>query len=183
MAWAAPQDWMCEPFILEKTGRTLEYHLRQTVGNYFLLKQLAPDLPFIPVVQGWDIGDYHRCVDLYAERGLDLATEQIVGLGSVCRRQGTDVNLAADICDELHSRGISLHAFGFKTTGLAMCSRYLASADSMAWSFRARRDKPMAECLHSSCANCLKYAVNWTMRKIYPAIYRGQTSIRQKRLF
>jgi hypothetical protein len=42
--WAAPQDWMCEPFILAKTGLSVREHLRRTVADYLRLTELAPDL-------------------------------------------------------------------------------------------------------------------------------------------
>jgi hypothetical protein len=86
--WAAAQDWMCEPFILAKTGKTIEQHQRLTVENYLTLRMLAPDLPFVPVLQGWTVpDDYLRHVDQYAQAGVDLFAIPRVGLGSVCRRQ------------------------------------------------------------------------------------------------
>src|SRR5207237_560081 len=56
--WAAAQDWMCEPFVLKKTGSTVLEHQRRTVDNYSELMSLAPDLPWCPVLQGWVPGDY-----------------------------------------------------------------------------------------------------------------------------
>jgi hypothetical protein len=41
--WAAPQDWMCEPFILAKTGLSVREY-RRTVASYLRLTELAPDL-------------------------------------------------------------------------------------------------------------------------------------------
>jgi hypothetical protein len=100
LAWAAPQNWMCEPWIIAKTGLSIVEHQRRTVENYLTLRALAPDLPFVPVVQGWQINDYLTCVELYAAAGVDLAAAPVVGLGSVCRRQATDE--AAEIVDALH---------------------------------------------------------------------------------
>ena len=51
--WAAPQDWMCEPAIIAKTGLAVVEHQRRTVTNFLELQALAPDLPFIPVLHGW----------------------------------------------------------------------------------------------------------------------------------
>jgi hypothetical protein len=89
LEWAAPMDWMCEPVMLAKTGLDVPDHQRRTVDNFLRLRDLAPDLPFIPVIQGWGIEDYLRCIDLYAAAGIDLMTYPTVGLGSVCRRQAT----------------------------------------------------------------------------------------------
>ncbi|HEY3004175.1 MAG TPA: hypothetical protein VGJ44_17650 [Kribbellaceae bacterium] len=163
LAWAAPQDWMCEPWILVKTGLALGEHLRRTVGSFVQLRELAPDLPFIPVVQGWRPEDYLACVDLYAAAGVDLSASPVVGLGSVCRRQAT--NEAVAIIDALHSVGVRrLHGFGFKVLGLRRCGQRLTSADSMAWSIEARRNAPLLGCRHRNCANCPRYAYRWRER-------------------
>ena len=115
--FAAPQDWMCEPFMIARTGLSVAEHLHRTVGNYLTLRSLAPDLPVIPVVQGWRLADYQACVDLYASAGVDLAALPRVGLGSVCRRQSTAE--IAVIVAELGHRGLKLHGFGVKTGGPA----------------------------------------------------------------
>jgi hypothetical protein len=56
-------------------------HQAATVDNYCTLRQLAPTLPFIPVLQGWRIGDYLACVDRYAAAGVDLTRVPLVGVG------------------------------------------------------------------------------------------------------
>ena len=48
-------------------------HQQRTVENFLQLRSLAPDLPIIPVVQGWRLDDYLACVAMYAETGIDLA--------------------------------------------------------------------------------------------------------------
>jgi hypothetical protein len=136
-------------------------HQYRTVENVLLLRKMAPDLPIICVLQGWRLADYQRCVDLYRQAGLQLDQEPIVGLGSVCRRQSTEE--IGRIADSLPSKGIHLHGFGVKTLGLRKYGRYLASADSMTWSFRGRHIRP---CPHSkparaSCSNCLTHATKW----------------------
>ncbi len=168
LAWAAPQDWMCEPFILARTGLSVVEHQRRTIANYITLRTLAPTLPFIPVLQGWAIRDYRRCFLMYRAKGIDLSSEPLVGLGSVCRRQATDE--IARIVMTLANFGLRLHGFGVKTTGLLRYGQYLANADSLAWSFRGRH---MAGCAHSppdqsrppkSEANCLTFALEWRER-------------------
>jgi hypothetical protein len=161
--WAAPQDWLCEPFIVAKTGLSVREHQERTVGNFLEIKALAPDLPVIPVLQGWLLADYLACVDMYANAGVDLSAEPFVGLGSVCRRQSTD-EIAA-IVTRLHQMGLRLHGFGVKTEGLRRYGRHLASADSMAWSLRGRY---VRGCRHRTAgrvpvseANCLSFAREW----------------------
>jgi hypothetical protein len=157
--WAAPMDWMCEPSMLARTGLTVPQHQRRTVNNLLTLRTLAPDLPIIPVLQGWTLSDYLRCLDLYAASGVDLTAEPLVGLGSVCRRQ--HLQTIGAIVERLASMGLRLHAFGVKVAGYDLYGHRLASLDSMAWSFRARRSAPMPGHRHRTCANCLSFALGW----------------------
>lgn len=164
--WIAPQDSMCEPFMLEKTGLSVEEHIQLTVDNFIHLRALTADktIHIIPVLQGYKIQDYLHCYELYEEKGFDLSKEKTVGLGSVCRRQSTDE--IYEIVQLFHSKGLRLHGFGVKTNGLIKYSNLLQSADSMAWSFGARYSKEHCSIHKKSpstlnCANCLQYALEW----------------------
>jgi hypothetical protein len=172
LEFAAPQDWMCEPFMIERTGLSVAEHLHRTVANYLTLRHLAPELPVIPVVQGWRLADYLACLELYTSAGVDLAALPRVGLGSVCRRQSTAE--IAVIVTELARRGLRLHGFGVKTGGLHLYGHLLASADSMAWSYTARRLPALPGCTgHANCANCLTYAAAWRCRVLASYAARG----------
>lgn len=162
LEWAAPQDWMCEPMMLAKTGKTVAEHQLLTVQNYLTLKSLAPEMPFIPVLQGWEPSDYHRHVEMYSRAGVCLEREPVVGVGSVCRRQ--NMSEAAQIIRSLYP--LRLHGFGFKVTGLRNVGLLLHSADSMAWSFSARRNPAIAGHTHKNCANCMEYALDWRERML-----------------
>ena len=61
---------------------------------------------------------------------------------------------------------LRLHAFGVKITGLRRFHDALASADSMAWSYDARRTTALPGCPHRSCNNCPTYALRWRERVI-----------------
>ena len=160
MAWAAPQDWMCEPFMLARTGKTLAEHQRLTVENLVTLRDLAPELPIIPVLQGWAASDYLNHVEQYDAAGINLGNEPIVGIGSVCRRQRAADGI--EIIHRLWSCNLRLHGFGFKLSGLRQAADWLLSADSMAWSFNARRQgRRLPDCTHRQCASCLRFALHW----------------------
>lgn len=160
LAWAAPQDWMCEPVVREKTGRTVLDHQERTVASFLELRALAPEVWWLPVIQGFECREYERCLELYDRAGVDLRAESLIGLGTVCRRQGTTEG--HEIVSRLHAHGLKLHAFGAKTTGLKSFGHLLESSDSMAWSFHARRAKvKLPGCNHATCANCLRYALEW----------------------
>jgi len=172
LAWAAPMDWMCEPKVLAKTGLTVEQHQWRTVTNFMALRQYLGAL-VIPVLQGWERDDYLRCVDLYARFGVDLADEPLVGLGTVCRRQ--DTTEGAHIVRALD--GLKLHGFGIKTTGLLRYGDGLVSADSMAWSYDARRADPLPGCTHVNCANCILYARDWRARTLEKVTRQGRLTV------
>jgi len=165
MDWAAPQDWMCEPFMLAKTGLTVREHQARTVDNFQTLRALWPKVsdescPVMPVLQGWTLGDYEHCADLYAQAGVDLHAYELVGLGSVCRRQDT-AEIGAIVA--AFAAEFPLHGFGCKTSGLVRYGRMLASADSMAWSFDGRF-KAGCTPTHVSEANCPAFAEGWRQR-------------------
>lgn len=164
VAWLAPLDWMCEPHVLVKTGLDVAEHQRRTIASYLELRSLAPDLPWAPVLQGWTLADYRRHVDAYDRAGVDLRTAPIVGIGSICRRQATSE--IVPIVRTISGLSIRLHGFGVKTTGLEQIASCLTSADSMAWSFMARKRPILLDgCLgHKNCANCIRWALQWRER-------------------
>lgn len=157
--WAAPQDWMCEPHMIAKTGRSVREHQELTIENYL---ELRDQIPVIPVLQGWTLADYERCADWYADAGVDLAAEPTVGLGSVCRRQYTDeIGAIVGSLSEFH-----LHGFGVKGAGIRKYGHLLTSADSMAWSYRGRRITPCPHTGAKTCANCREHALEWRQRAL-----------------
>ena len=166
LEWAAPMDWMCEPHVLARTGLSVDGHQHRTVDGFAGLCALWPaesdaECPFMPVLQGRTLGDYLRCEGLYESAGVRLADYPVVGLGSVCRRQGTGEVSA--IVREFAPR-LAIHGFGMKTRGLLQVGHLLTSADSLAWSYEARRCAPLAGHAHKNCANCLPYAAMWRGR-------------------
>jgi hypothetical protein len=165
MKWASQQDWMCEDLMLAKTGKTVAEHQTLTTQNYLDLIQIAPTLPFIPVIQGQTVEDYLRHIEQFRDAGIDLAQCETVGIGSVCRRQAT--NEIIPIVQEITAKNINLHGFGMKITGLKKIGHLMQSADSMAWSFDARiRNYKRPECKHSAprCSDCLVFATEWSKR-------------------
>lgn len=137
---AVAQDYMCEPFILEKTGLTVEEHQRLTIERYDALLPLMPaGVYLMPVLQGYTRQDYLRHIDMYGPR---LSAGMYVGVGSVCKRNGDARQIEAILTAIKRKRpDLYLHGFGLKTTALGsgVVRDCLHSADSMAWSFAARK--------------------------------------------
>lgn len=159
LEFAAPRDWMCEPAILERTRFDVATHQRLTIADYLELRSIAPDVPWIPVLQGWTGGEYDRHAEAYDRAGVDLSALPLVGVGTVCRRQGT--LMVGSVLHCLAAAGLRLHAFGFKLRGLQASATDLASADSLAWSANARRNPPLPGHTHKNCANCIEWALGW----------------------
>ena len=111
LRFAAAQDWMCESEQLARTGLKVADHQRLSLDSYLELTDLAPELPWLPVLQGWSMGEYLDHVDAYERAGVRLEKLPLVGLGSVCRRQ--DTVRVGFLIQDLASRGIKVHGFGF----------------------------------------------------------------------
>jgi hypothetical protein len=138
---AVAQDWMCEPWIVAKTGLSVADHQRLTVERYdALLQEDTAGVYVMPVLQGYAPQDY---VDHLHQYGARLKTGAWVGVGSVCKRNGSPLAIEAVLSAIKAERpDLRLHGFGLKATALRSAVVYdlLFSADSMAWSFAARRE-------------------------------------------
>jgi hypothetical protein len=137
---AVAQDYMCEPFIIAKTGLSVEEHQRLTIDRYdALVKLVDPRVYVMPVLQGYTVADYLRHLEMYGDR---LKHGAYVGVGSICKRN-TDIGQIEEILTAIKRArpDLLLHGFGLKTTALSswVVQNCLHSADSMAWSFAARR--------------------------------------------
>jgi hypothetical protein len=136
---AVAQDYMCETFVLNKTRLTVRDHQRMTVERYDELLQCdLGGIYIMPVLQGWTADDYRRHLDLYGAR---LGPRAWVGVGSVCQRRNALGPWLPLEAIKLMAPDLRLHGFGLKLSMLAapLVRELLWSADSMAWSFSARR--------------------------------------------
>lgn len=175
------QDWMCEPIVIyggsSKDGQfvgtrqfidpdeamdydeLVEEHQRRSTANLVELRRLAPDLHIVPVLQGFTRAQYARHAGMLELAGIRLADEPLVGLGSVCRRQGT--REIAEIVRYFAAQGVRLHGFGVGVRGLSLYGDRVASIDSNAWSYNGRQ---MGACPHGLVkkeANCPVKALDW----------------------
>ena len=141
MMAAVSQDYMCEPFILEKTGLTVEDHQRLTIARYDAIQSIVGCRVYLmPVLQGYGPVEYVRHIRAYGNR---LHEGQWVGVGSVCKRNANiDAIESVLVAIEQERPDLKLHGFGVKLTALesSVVRDRLYSADSMAWSAAARRE-------------------------------------------
>lgn len=136
---AVTQDYMCEPFMLAKTGLTVADHQRLTIERYDAIRACDTGGVYImPVLQGYDPADYVRHIVMYGAR---LPVGAWVGVGSVCKRNGDPGAIEEVLLAIKRARpDLRVHGFGIKTTALGsgLVRELLETADSMAWSFAAR---------------------------------------------
>jgi hypothetical protein len=154
---AVAQDYMCEPWIVAKTGLSVTEHQRLTIERYDQLcaamqrgrsRMLPcaacgagrPPTYIMPVLQGYEPAEYVAHLRMYGDR---LAQGAWVGVGSVCKRNGDPKAIEAVLLAIHNERpDLRLHGFGLKLTALSsgLVQTLLHTADSMAWSFNARRN-------------------------------------------
>jgi hypothetical protein len=136
---AVAQDWMCEPWIVKKTGLSVAEHQQLTVERYdVLLAEDTEGIYIMPVLQGYHPSEYAKHVEMYGHR---LRHGAWVGVGSVCKRNSNPMAIEAvlDVIKAVRP-DLRLHGFGLKATALRSARVFdlLHSADSMAWSYQAR---------------------------------------------
>lgn len=137
---AVAQDWMCEPKVIKRTGLSVPVHQRLTIERYDELVACDTGGVYVlPVLQGYAPGDYADHIEAYGDR---LARGAWVGVGSVCKRNGSVLSILRVLTFIQQERpDLKLHGFGLKATALAFepIREMLHTADSMAWSFAARK--------------------------------------------
>ena len=162
---AVAQDFMCEAHVCEivlglpRGTITAEQHAAQvlvhqrlTVERYDALVACdTAGVEIMPVLQGQSPEDYARHVRMYGDR---LKPGAWVGVGSVCKRQGSPEAIIAVLDAILAERpDLRLHGFGVKLTALKrpeIVAR-LFSADSMAWSFSAKKQGRKGHDFREAC--------------------------------
>lgn len=155
MLAAVSQDYMCEPFILEKTGLTVADHQRLTIDRYRSLTATCGSI-IMPVLQGYYPREY---ADHARQYGSMLRPGMWVGVGSVCKRNANPESVE-DVLRAIKSvrPDLLLHGFGLKITALEnpAVRSMLHSSDSMAWSHAERMDNGYANDPRAALRYCAK---------------------------
>jgi len=151
--WWAAMDYCCEPEIA-KDRAEVERRIALTVSTYaetlaeldWWREEGVSDTPDpMPTIQGWEPADYERCAEDLARVCRDGRLPDLVGVGSVCRRSlrgPTGLLAVLSRLDRVLPKHVRLHLFGVKGAlldHLAPFSNRIASVDSAAWDYRARK--------------------------------------------
>jgi hypothetical protein len=152
---ACTQDWMCEPFIVEKTGLSIREHQERTIDSYVYLSERS-SVYIMPILQGFEPADYVKHLDDYA---FLIPQGAWVGVGSVCRRN-VNSDAIEDVLVAIKSRraDLCLHGFGLKITAFESPTvrALLYSSDSMAWSLANKFEQGDGNDPRRALAYCAK---------------------------
>lgn len=139
--WCAVMDYACEPNVNRSILPTNRARIEATIENEIACKEAAPDLPWLPVLQGDNLVE--RAYDLDRRRGLNLLPDDYAGIGSVCGRgAGGAKRVVKFYNDQLP--GVKYHGFGMHIQALDDDSVYSAvrSWDSYGWNWgKGQKDK------------------------------------------
>jgi hypothetical protein len=162
---AVSQDYMCEPQQLKRTGLTVADHQRLTIERYDGLLRCDTGCYIMPVLQGYEPEEYVLHLRQYGDR---LKPGMWVGVGSVCKRNTSPCEILDVLIAIKQERpDLRLHGFGVKTTALqhGTVRALLDTADSMAWSFAARKKKQNA----NDWRNAEKFRLAQARPRVYQA--------------
>ncbi len=132
--FVAIMDYACEPNVDRSILATNRERIEATIRNEQLCREAAPDLPWLPVLQGDSLEE--RAYDLELRDKLGMLPKDYAGIGSVC---GRGIMAARDVikfyADMLP--GVKLHAFGLHVQALDDDAVFGAtrSWDSYSWNW------------------------------------------------
>jgi hypothetical protein len=166
-------DWMCEPSVLEKTGKSVQYHINKTVKNYSQMVQLMTETEIkkcIPVIQGFKIADYLQCIKQYEKEGLVVP---YMGIGSICRRNSNREIAKILTIIKTTLPDIKLHGFGVKKSVLNIIpDTLLYSIDTAAYMYGKKYNGRWV-----TSANCIDIALKEMQDGIKKSSNKLQTSL------
>jgi hypothetical protein len=142
VVFCANMDYACECSVNRSKYNTNIARINATIQNEITLRELATDLPWLPVLQGDSFEE--RLEDLALRSSINLLPKEYAGIGSVCGRgiQGA-INTLRFYANQLP--GVKYHAFGMHIKALddPVVFSVTRSWDSYSWSWgRGKRNLP-----------------------------------------
>jgi hypothetical protein len=145
LTFCACMDYACEREVNRGIYATNRDRIKATIYNEIALRALAPDLPWLGVLQGNTIEE--RALDVALRRRIGLLTGYM-GIGSICRRGPVEASRVIDFYGE-QLPGTRYHAFGLsiRTLDTPLAPRVfhlLQSWDSYVWGWNRGKYKGVA---------------------------------------
>lgn len=170
-AWLVAPDCPAHPAALAAGGYTPADAVARTVDGYLLAADAGLPVPVVPVITGDTAATFAACLDAYRAAGV-LEPGRLVAVGALV---GRPRQLVADVLRLTTAAGVRVHVLGAKGEVLAELrerwTEQVWSADSAAWSYRARRGgiRLAPDCPHpGDCRNCLAWAIAWSREQARP---------------
>lgn len=142
--FCAIMDYACEPGVDRSILDTNLARIRATIANEIACRETAPELPWLPVLQGDSLEE--RTFDLSQRRAAGLLPTDYAGIGSVC---GRGVSGARRVVKFYADRlpGVRFHGFGMHVQALddPAVAAVMRSWDSYSWNWGKGRkgvDRP-----------------------------------------
>jgi hypothetical protein len=140
-------DYACEPGVDRSTYHSNKARIKATIRNEIACLEAAPDLPWLPVLQGDSFEE--RAFDLALRRRVGRLPEKYAGIGSVCGRGAVAARQVVRFYRD-YLPGVKFHGFGMHIQALDADDvfAYVESWDSYAWNWGKGQkdvDRP-AEC-------------------------------------
>lgn len=158
LAFCACMDYACERGVNREHYQTNIDRIEATIANEADCKASAPDLPWLPVLQGDTLEE--RAYDLSRRRELGMLPDGYAGIGSVCGRGAKAARNVVRFYDG-HLSGVKFHGFGMHIGALDddVVMGALKSWDSYSWTWaRGARSLRAPEYLKRDDENYASYA-------------------------
>jgi hypothetical protein len=144
-------DYACERDVNRAMYATNIQRIDATIANEAACRGAAPDLPWLPVLQGDTIKE--RAYDLARRRERGMLPESYAGIGSVCGRGAKAARAVVRFYDG-RLPGVKFHGFGMHIGSLDddVVMGALRSWDSYSWTW-ARGARSMRATEYVKCAD------------------------------
>jgi len=179
LAFCAILDYACERGVNREHYQTNIERIEATIANEIACRAAAPDLPWLPVLQGDTMEE--RAYDLARRREMGMLPTDYAGIGSVCGRGAAAARRVVRFYDG-QLPGVKLHGFGMHIDALddAVVMGALRSWDSYSWTWaRGARSDRAPEYLKRDDENYSAYARRlatlYLERTIEPRLRRPRT--------
>jgi hypothetical protein len=156
--FCAIMDYACEPAVDRSILRTNHERIKATIRNQAACLECAPDLPWLPVLQGDSLAE--RAFDLALRLRMGMLPTEYAGIGSVCGRGAIAARRVVKFYTD-RLPGARFHAFGMHVQALDDDAVFgaLRSWDSYAWNWgRGQKDVDRPpECYHKPGESWTEY--------------------------
>jgi hypothetical protein len=132
--WCASMDYACEPAVDRSPLGTNHTRIEATLQLEPACRQVAPHLPWLPVLQGDTLAE--RAYDLARRQQEGLVPPRLAGVGSLCGRGACQAIQTLGFY-RIHLPGVRFHGFGLHVQALDDDTTFaaLASWDSYGWTW------------------------------------------------